>query len=100
MRHTFTHTPRKRNQTQGCFRGLQDTRTPFFATLAVNALNIGELTSLLGAAPTRRLRAVQPVIPPHPPPTGTALDYFLIFVVGLGVKGAAAATVLAQVGVG
>jgi len=27
---------------QGCFRGLQDTRTPFFATLVVNVLNIGE----------------------------------------------------------
>ncbi|KAI8469991.1 MAG: hypothetical protein J3K34DRAFT_521778 [Monoraphidium minutum] len=50
---------------QGCFRGLQDTRTPFFATLLTNALNIG-------------------------------LDYYLIFVVGLGVKGAALATIAAQ----
>lgn len=48
------------------YRGLQDTRTPFYATLAANVLNVG-------------------------------LGWAFIFGLGLGVKGAAAATVLAQV---
>jgi Na+-driven multidrug efflux pump len=48
------------------YRGLQDTRTPFVATLAANALNV-------------------------------VLGWAFIFGLGLGVKGAAAATVTAQV---
>jgi hypothetical protein len=52
---------------QGVYRGLQDTRTPFYATAAANAFNV-------------------------------ALGPVLIFWAGLGVKGAAMATVAAQVG--
>jgi hypothetical protein len=48
------------------YRGLQDTATPFYATLAANALNV-------------------------------VLGWAFIFGLGLGVKGAAAATVIAQV---
>jgi Na+-driven multidrug efflux pump len=48
------------------YRGLQDTATPFYATLAANALNV-------------------------------VLGWAFIFGLGLGVKGAAAATVTAQV---
>jgi hypothetical protein len=51
---------------QGVYRGLQDTATPFYATLAANALNV-------------------------------VLGWAFIFGLGLGVKGAAAATVIAQV---
>jgi Na+-driven multidrug efflux pump len=36
-----TTIPCRSSPLQGCFRGLQDTRTPFYATLAANALNIG-----------------------------------------------------------
>lgn len=50
---------------QGVFRGLQDTKTPFYATAASNAINI--------------------LIVP-----------LFIYTLGWGVKGAAAATVLAQ----
>jgi Na+-driven multidrug efflux pump len=52
---------------QGCYRGFQDTRTPFYATLASNIINV-----VLGAV--------------------------FIFGLGWGVRGAAAGTVLAQVG--
>jgi Na+-driven multidrug efflux pump len=52
---------------QGVYRGLQDARTPFAATLASNTINV-----VLGAV--------------------------LIFGAGLGVKGAALATVMSQVG--
>lgn len=52
---------------QGCYRGFQDTRTPFYATLASNVINV-----VLGA--------------------------LFIFGLGWGVRGAAAGTVLAQVG--
>lgn len=51
---------------QGVFRGLQDTRTPFFATVVASTINI-------------------------------ALDPLLIFTAGLGVRGAALATIIAQV---
>jgi Na+-driven multidrug efflux pump len=51
---------------QGVYRGLADTRTPFYATLAANALNV-------------------------------VLGWAFIFGLGLGVKGAALATVTAQV---
>ncbi|KAF6252887.1 hypothetical protein COO60DRAFT_491198 [Scenedesmus sp. NREL 46B-D3] len=50
---------------QGVYRGLQDTRTPFYATIAANALNV-------------------------------VLGWAFIFGLGLGVKGAALATVTAQ----
>lgn len=52
---------------QGVYRGLQDTRTPFYATVAASAFNV-----VLGA--------------------------LLIFAAGLGVRGAALATVMSQVG--
>ncbi len=51
---------------QGVYRGLQDTRTPFYATLASSVLNV-------------------------------ILNPILIFGCGLGVKGAAIGTVVAQV---
>jgi Na+-driven multidrug efflux pump len=51
---------------QGVYRGLQDTRTPFYATAAATTINV-----VLGAV--------------------------LIFTAGLGVKGAALATVISQV---
>lgn len=51
---------------QGVYRGLQDTRTPFYATVAANALNV-------------------------------VLGWCFIFGLHLGVRGAALATVTAQV---
>lgn len=51
---------------QGVYRGLQDTKTPFYATVAANALNI-------------------------------VLGWTFIFGLQLGVRGAAMATVTAQV---
>ncbi|KAL4458004.1 hypothetical protein ABPG75_012869 [Micractinium tetrahymenae] len=50
---------------QGCFRGLGDTQTPFYATVLANVLNVG-------------------------------LELLLIFVLGLGVRGAALAVGLSQ----
>lgn len=51
---------------QGVYRGLQDTTTPFYATVAANGLNV-------------------------------VLGWAFIFVLHLGVRGAAIATVTAQV---
>ena len=95
---------------QGCFRGLQDTRTPFAATVAVNVFNIGETQR-----PVRLAALLQHALVPPPPapqvamfarhlpptrfsllPTPSALEYCFIFVWHMGVQGAAAGTVLAQ----
>lgn len=51
---------------QGVYRGLGDTRTPLYATVASNLVNV-------------------------------VLGYFLIFSAGLGIRGAALATVCSQV---
>ena len=51
---------------QGVYRGLGDTRTPLYATVASNLVNI-------------------------------VLGYLLVFSAGLGIRGAALATVCSQV---